>query len=145
MTPEGLDRLKLDEGLRLTAYPDPKSGDKPWGIGYGCTGPDIVKGLVWTKQQADGAILLRVSSIETRLTSRLPVFSQLSPIRKDVLINIAYNIGVTGLLRWYITLGALAQKDYKSAATDVRNNKIWRVEVDDRVDRCADALENNSW
>ena len=67
MTPNGLLRLKLDEGLKLTAYPDPKSGKDPWTIGYGCTGPGIGKGTVWTQAQADGAILARVHLIESQL------------------------------------------------------------------------------
>ena len=41
------------EGLSLIAYPDPVSGGDPWTIGYGHTGPEVVKGLVITQAQAD--------------------------------------------------------------------------------------------
>lgn len=39
---------------RFSSYPDPGSSDgKPWTIGYGSTGPDVVPGLIWTQAQCD--------------------------------------------------------------------------------------------
>ena len=37
----------------FAAYPDPGSGGDPWTIGWGSTGPDIKKGVVWTQKQCD--------------------------------------------------------------------------------------------
>ncbi|MBF7010284.1 lysozyme [Novosphingobium resinovorum] len=38
----------------FAAYPDPGSVDgKPWTIGWGSTGPDVRKGVVWTQAQCD--------------------------------------------------------------------------------------------
>ena len=84
MTPAGLQGLRDDEGLRLSSYADPGSplakamllpasarppgwpklsGD-PWGIGYGCTGPDIGPCTVWSKAKAEQELETRVASIE---------------------------------------------------------------------------------
>jgi lysozyme len=42
------------ENCPLEAYPDPGSKDgHPWTIGWGSTGPDIVKGTRWTQAEAD--------------------------------------------------------------------------------------------
>ena len=39
---------------KFKAYPDPGSRDgKPWTIGWGSTGPDIVPGTVWTQEECD--------------------------------------------------------------------------------------------
>lgn len=145
MTPTGLDRLKFDEGLKLKAYPDPKTKGAPWTIGYGSTGTGINKDTVWTQAQADGDILARVRVIEVQLGYRLRFFLDLSPVRRDVLTNIAYNIGVAGLMRWPITLAAIGRNDFEDAAQDIRTNKIWKNDVGERCDRCADALEKNTW
>lgn len=145
MTPAGLDQLKSDEGLSLTAYPDPRTGGAPWTIGYGCTGPGITEGTIWTQAQANGAILGRTMILSTLLSRKLPFWSDLTSVRQDVLVNIAYNIGVSGLIKWPITLAVIGRGDYKSAADDIRTNKTWVSEVKDRANRCADALEFNTW
>ncbi len=111
MTPAGLERLKLDEGCDLHAYPDPLSGAEPFTIGYGCTGDEIVSGLVWMQAQADAELSLRVMQTQTALESRLaPWFVSLTPVRQDVLTNIAFNIGIEGLLQWPQTLAAVSAR-----------------------------------
>lgn len=58
--PEGVALIKAYEGCErkrpdgtLEAYPDPGTGGAPWTIGWGATGPDIKRGTVWTRKQAD--------------------------------------------------------------------------------------------
>lgn len=145
MTPTGLDRLKLDEGLRLNAYPDPVTKGKPWTVGYGSTGPDITKGTIWTEVQANGNLLARVNFIGYRLKQNLSFFKNLTPVRQDVLTNIAYNIGIAGLMKWTITLAAIGRGDFTEAAGDIRTNKVWTSQVGERSNRCADALEQDTW
>jgi len=53
VSPEGEALVKQFEGCKLAAYPDPGTGGKPWTIGWGSTGPDIAKGMVWTQAQCD--------------------------------------------------------------------------------------------
>jgi GH24 family phage-related lysozyme (muramidase) len=49
---EGCARKRADG--RFDAYPDPGSPDgTPWTIGWGATGPGIVRGVVWTQAQCD--------------------------------------------------------------------------------------------
>ena len=145
MTPQGLNRLKLDEGLRLKAYPDPLTGDDPWTIGYGCTGSGISKGVTWTQKKANDEILNRVKTIEAQLTKKLSFFSSLSPVRQDVLVNLAYNIGVAGLMKWTHTLSDIGREDYKAAADAIRKNRTYFRQVGARCTRLADAVENDSW
>lgn len=49
------------EGLRLNAYQDVAG---VWTIGYGHTGPEVVKGLAWGRQQAEDALLLDIQTAE---------------------------------------------------------------------------------
>jgi lysozyme len=41
--------IKRFEGCVLEAYPDPGTGNDPWTVGWGSTGPGIRKGVVWTE------------------------------------------------------------------------------------------------
>lgn len=145
MTPEGLTRLKLDEGCKLKAYPDPLTHAAPWTIGYGATGSDINSNTVWTQTEADNDILDRVHTLELRLGQQLSFFKQLSPVRQDVLVNIAYNIGLTGLLKWPVTLGHTEKGSFIEASNDILDNSVWRNQVGLRCDRCAHAMLSNTW
>jgi lysozyme len=146
MTPAGLERLKLDEGCELHAYPDPLTGGDPYTIGYGCTGEGIGPGVVWTQTQADAELLVRVEQTEADLAGALPSwFASLDPVRRDVLTNIAYNIGVKGLAHWPVTLSAVGAKKYAAAADDIASNVLWKSQVGARVERCASAMRTDSW
>src|SRR5262245_267572 len=48
---EGCEKRRSDGGF--DAYPDPGTGGDPWTIGWGSTGGDIKRGIVWTQQQCD--------------------------------------------------------------------------------------------
>jgi lysozyme len=146
MTPAGLERLKQDEGCRLQAYPDPLSGGKPYTIGYGCTGAGIGPGVVWTQTQADTELTGRVGSTEAALKSVLPSwFASLDPVRRDVLVNIAFNIGVTGLTHWPVTLADVGKGSYAAAADEIAGNTVWKKQVGARADRCAAAMRTGNW
>jgi len=128
--------LKQDEGCRLSAYPDPLSGGEPWTIGYGCTGPDIHEGTVWTQAQADAALLSRIAALTTELGHALPWFAALSEPRRSVLINMAYNLGLAGLLAFHATLSAMAQGKFEAAARMMLDSR-WARQVPGRAARLA--------
>lgn len=82
------------EKCRLQAYPDPGSKDgRPWTIGWGDTGPDVVPGLVITQLEADIRFAKRLASeFEPGVTALLKV-----PVTQgqfDALVCLAYNIGL---------------------------------------------------
>lgn len=81
------------EGCCLAAYPDPATKGAPWSIGFGDTGPDVVPGLVITRQQADQRLANRLErefepGVLAALT-RAPTQRQF-----DAMVCLAYNIGL---------------------------------------------------
>lgn len=94
-----IESLKESEGLRLAAYPDPGSRDEnPWTIGYGSTGPDIRKGVTWTKAQADARFLADIRRFEDQVEKAL-AGAATTQAQFDALVHFAYNIGVGALMR----------------------------------------------
>ena len=80
------------EGCRLSAYPDPATGGDPWTIGWGSTGPGIVKGVTWTQQQADQRLEQDVGKFVAgvqALLTRPATGNQLG-----AMASLAYNIGL---------------------------------------------------
>lgn len=142
MTPKGLARLKLDEGLRLTAYRDTVG---VWTIGYGCTGKGIGPGVAWSQDHAEVEFGQRVKAFEAALADDLPWFAALDPVRRDVLTNIAFNVGIEALEHWRTTLGHIRDGLYQSAARDLRTEGRWDEQVGDRAERLAHAMEAGEW
>lgn len=84
--------IKRWEGLELKAYPDPATGAEPYTIGYGATGPDIRKGVVWTRERAESDLRARVDVLLGRVSALLtqaPTACQLA-----AMVSLTYNIGI---------------------------------------------------
>lgn len=94
MSPAGRDRLKRREKLELAAYPDPGSANgDPWTIGYGHTGPEVHKGLVWTPAQCDAAFDSDLAKFEDGVNQLLGS-APTSQNQFDALVSLAFNIGL---------------------------------------------------
>src|SRR5690606_42028999 len=90
--------LQYFESCRLEAYWD--ADGKVWTIGWGDTGPDVVKGLRITQAEADQRLQRRlarefVPGVLKALT-RPATQAQL-----DAMVDRAYNIGVSAFQRFY--------------------------------------------
>lgn len=134
-----LDDLRRDEGCKLHAYPDPLTGGKPWTVGYGCTGPTIGPKTVWTQQEAEDALFHGVASLTSDMLSALPWIVTLAPERVDVLVNMAWNMGLGGLLGFTTTLRLVRDGKYAEAA-DAMLRSRWATQVPKRAARLAEQM-----
>lgn len=88
--------IKRFEGCMLGAYPDPGTGGDPWTIGWGTTGPDIHKGLVWTQDQANERLAADVEKFAHQVDTLIgPASTTQSEF--DALVCFAYNVGLGNL------------------------------------------------
>jgi GH24 family phage-related lysozyme (muramidase) len=89
------------EGTHLKAYPDPKTGGKPWTIGWGSTrmpdGREVRPGDVITQKEADTLLLMRVNSDREIQERRIPGWKLMSAPQRAALLSFAYNLGSN----WY--------------------------------------------
>jgi lysozyme len=96
---EGCARRRADG--RYEAYPDPGTGNDPWTIGWGATGPDgfaggkgarIQRGTIWTGAQCDARLeadLVRYAGQVARAIGDAPT----SQAQFDALVSFHYNTG----------------------------------------------------
>jgi GH24 family phage-related lysozyme (muramidase) len=82
----------LPDGL-VQAYPDPATGAKPWTIGYGSTGPDVSKGIVWTQAQCNARLLSDLTERFGPAVDKLVDGVPIKPREKSALVSFAYNLG----------------------------------------------------
>lgn len=143
--PQLIADLKRDEGLRLEAYPDPLTGGAPFTIGYGHTGPDVRPGLKWTLEQAEAALLDDIRKHNAELYEALPWVKDLDPVRRRVLCNMAFNLGLgkpggtRGLLGFKNTLAMIQRGEYERAA-DAMTKSLWASQVKGRAVRLANHM-----
>ena len=97
---EGMARLI--PGDRVTAYPDPGTGDKPWTIGIGSTtnedGYPIAPGTVWTVERARKRFRSQLEEFG-REVDKLLDGAPTTPAQKAALTSLAYNVGSHALGR----------------------------------------------
>ena len=92
ISPDGAALIKLFESCQLEAYPDPGTGGDPWTIGWGHTGPEVVKGLKWTQEQADNQFAIDVSKFVNDVNYLL-WNHDCKQHEFDALVSFAYNVG----------------------------------------------------
>lgn len=137
--------LLLQEGRRLTAYPDPVSGGAPYTIGIGHTGPEVKPGLVWNDDQVDFAYQLdKGHAWQGCADSFQPWFTQLSEPRQTVLISMCFQMGIHGLLGFPLMLGNIRDEHYANAAECMRQSK-WARQTPGRVRVEASMMEMGNW
>jgi lysozyme len=79
------------EGCRLGAYQDVAG---VWTIGWGETA-GVQPGQVWTREQADAALRLRVKQFLADVLQRCPALRGAPPQRIAACVSLAYNIGAS--------------------------------------------------
>lgn len=94
---QGIDLIHSFEQLRLVAYPDPGSRNGlPWTIGWGSTGPDVVRGTVWTKEKADQRFADDLEKFSNGVRDLVGTVTQ---NQLDAMVSLAYNIGLTAFAK----------------------------------------------
>ena len=82
---------KHTESCKLRAYPDPKTGGKPWTWGWGSTGPDIGPDKVGTQAEADARFIDDVVKREAVANNAITV-----PVTQgqfDAIVDMVFNVG----------------------------------------------------
>jgi len=125
--------LRRDEGERLDMYFDSR-GIPTIGIGHNLKDKPI-------SQRASRVILEDdLTETITDLDKRLNWWRNLSESRQRVLVNMAFNLGIDGLLKFKNTLNAALHGDFKTAAKEMLNSE-WATQVGARADRLAKMME----
>lgn len=83
--------IKDSEGCKLSAYQCPAG---VWTIGWGCTGADIKKGLVWTQEQADAELDILVHDAIRKAMKASPSLVLASANKVIAIADFIYNLGI---------------------------------------------------
>ena len=128
------DQIRIDEGFRSQLYKCPS--DK-WTIGYGRNLED--NGIT----ELEAEILLKHDLQQAQDDASQyagPVYLTLSPNRKAVLINMAFNLGLPRLSQFVKLKEALIKQDFAEAAVQMLDSR-WHDQVGVRAQRLAKQMK----
>ena len=131
-----ISELKRDEGVIPHAYQDSLGY---WTIGVGKL-IDKRKG----GRLSDAAIeYLLAEDIDSKvgdLDKNLPWWRNLTPARQRVMINMCFNLGIGGLMKFKNTLGMIERGDYTGASKNMLLS-LWAKQVGARAQRLSKMMK----
>lgn len=122
-------QIRLHEGERLKPYRC-TAGKLTIGVGRNLDDRGITR--------EESAMLLDndIRLLEIELFRALPWASALDDVRQRVLLDMAFNLGLPGLLQFKRTLEAIRTSQYQQAATMMLDS-LWARQVGQRAERLA--------
>jgi len=120
------EQLLRHEGLKLKPYRCP-AGKLTIGVGRNLDANGI--------SQKEAFVLLEndILRCESELVSHIPIaYSGLNETRKSVLLNMCFNLGISGLLEFKNTLAFIGAGDYERAANNMLASR-WAKQVGRRA------------
>jgi lysozyme len=122
------DQLAKHEGVKRFAYKCPAG---KWSIGVGRNidedgGLGLSDGEIYTLLNND------IQRTDEELTNAFRFYEDLDRVRKDAMINICFNLGLTRLRGFRLALKLMETKDYSEASVEFLDS-LWASQVGQRA------------
>jgi len=125
--------LRIDEGEKLRPYKD-SVGKITIGVGRNLDDVGI------SKVESDFLLTNDIQKVQLDLNKEIPWWILLSDNRQMVLANMAFNMGIGGLLQFTHMLMACKDSKFSEAARQMLDSK-WAAQVGQRAIRLAQLME----
>lgn len=126
-------RVSVEEATKLGA---------PWTVGYGFThgvNPDSRMNRITAERRLEQEIL----NVDAALSKVLSWYKEASFVTKTILINMAFNMGLEGLLGFKNTLRFISQKNYEQAAHNMTLS-LWYRQVGSRAKELVERMRTQT-
>jgi len=119
---ELLEEIKINEGFVGTVYKDTEGFDT---IGYGTK-------LPLSKEEAEVLAEMRLKAKIKELEQKEPFVNKLPLDKQEVVVEMSYQMGVNGVLKFKKMWKALKVEDYDTAAKEMLDSR-WYVQTPNRA------------
>lgn len=133
-------QLRRDEGVRAHMYYD-SEGYATIGVGRLI---DPRRGGGLRDHEIDYLLANDIDEVVAALRDRLPWFDALNEARQGVLANMAFNLGINGLLGFRKTMALVERGDYEAASVEMLDSK-WARQVGRRAQRLSEQMRTGRW
>jgi lysozyme len=118
------EHLKNQEGYETCVYQDSLGY---WTIGIGFCVDKRVAGAGLLPEEINYILNNRINIIDKELR-HYKWYKDLNTVRREAMIRMAFNLGVSGLLSFKRMIAALKKQDWSKAAFEARDSK-WSMQV----------------
>ena len=129
--------LTRHEGIRRFPYKD-SVGKLTIGIGFNLDDTGLFP------EEMTFILENRIDKLVQACTAVVPGYRALCQVRQMVVVDMAYNLGLDGLLKFRKMMAALVAKDYEEAAFQMLDSK-WADQVGGRATRLSDMMRSGEW
>ena len=126
-----IEEIKKDEGFRGMPYEDTLGIPT---IGYGTKLPLEV-------EEAEMLLKHRLNKKKNEIATKEPFFLKLPLQAQEVILNMSYQLGVNGVLKFKKMWAALKEGDYKKASDEMLDSK-WAKQTPNRAKRLAEIIRS---
>ena len=132
MTPELLKAIKLSEGFRDRVYKDSLGIDT---IGYGFA----IKDLVLDEDISEMILRRKLDNLIDRANKRFKFLKNLPQEAQDIVYEMCYQLGVTGVSKFKKTLLYLENKEFRMVSKEMLDSK-WARQTPNRANKLSDIM-----
>lgn len=129
-----------EEGEVLSAYQDHLGY---WTIGVGRLIDKRMGGGI-TQEESRYLLANDIKKFTDSVAKALPFYNDLNDARKAVLINMAFQMGLNGLLQFKNTLQLMKLGNYDEASKGMLNS-LWARQTPERAKRMAQQMATGKW
>lgn len=160
-----VENIKISEGFREYPYKDSLGKDT---VGFGTLlpltvaevemvmrerfsislrnindGGIVIQGMIFplSKAEAENILQFRLNQKISESVERKPIIFRFPQEKQEVLFEMAYQLGVNGLLNFKMMWLALESFDYKVAAAEMLDSK-WHTQTPNRAEKLAKQMES---
>ena len=123
-----IETLKRHEGVQYYVYKD-HLGYETIGVGR-CLKEGVGLGL--THDEVDYLLMNDINRCLEELDAAFPWFKDLTEIRREAMINLCFNLGLTRLRKFEKALAAMSIHNYEEAANEFLDSR-WAKQVGNRA------------
>ena len=129
-------QIKHHEGYRSRVYKCTEGYDT---IGYGFA----IKDLVVSEEVCEMILLEKLEFLEKSIKNRFSWYDESPQVIKEVIMNMCYQLGITGVSKFRKAISALQEGDWDEAADEMLDS-LWARQTPNRATELSHIVRNQS-
>ena len=126
-------QIKQSEGFRPTVYQCTEGYDT---IGYGFA----IKDLVLGEDICDIILERKIAELKLRIQQKFPFYEDMPEQAQDIVVEMCYQMGISGFSRFKKTIDHLMRKDYKAASVEMLDSR-WAKQTPNRAKKLSNQMK----
>jgi len=129
-----LNQIKKHEGFRSSVYQCTEGYDT---IGYGFA----VKDLEITKDIAEQILIQKIAELESKISKKFEWYHTAPQEAKEVVINMCYQLGLSGFSKFKKTIYLLETEQYEEASVEMLDS-LWAKQTPRRAKELSEVIKS---